>query len=197
MEMRSVLGLVLLAPIVHAAGGLAAMRTRRPGTHLARNVVHYAAQYGWFFALTLIPIAQVVAIEFTMPVWTAILATAFLGERVGGLRALAVVLGLVGVAVIVRPSVDHVDPGQLIALVAAMGFSIAFVSRQVAHRDRAAGRDHLLDARHPVGDRPRAGSPRVARAVGVGLAVDRGRRGLPAPTRTTAWRRHCATRRRR
>ncbi len=127
MEMRSVLGLVLLAPLVHAAGGLAAMRTRRPGAHLARNVVHYAAQYGWFFALTLIPIAQVVAIEFTMPVWTAILAVAFLGERVGALRALAVVLGLVGVAIIVRPGLDHVDPGQLIALAAALGFSIAFV----------------------------------------------------------------------
>lgn len=127
MEMRSVLGLVLLAPLVHAAGGLAAMRTRRPGTHLARNVVHYAAQFGWFFALTLIPIGQVVAIEFTMPVWTAILAVAFLGERVGALRALAVVLGLVGVIVIVRPGLDHVDPGQLIALAAAVGFSIAFV----------------------------------------------------------------------
>ncbi len=127
MEMRSVLGLVLLAPLVHAAGGLAAMRTRRPGAHLARNVVHYAAQYGWFFALTLIPIAQVVAIEFTMPVWTAILAVAFLGERVGALRALAVATGLVGVAVIVRPGLDHVDPGQLIALAAAVGFSVAFV----------------------------------------------------------------------
>jgi drug/metabolite transporter (DMT)-like permease len=127
MEMRSLLGLVLLAPLVRAAGGLAAMRTRRFGTHLVRHSVHYAAQFGWFFALTLIPIAQVVAIEFTMPVWTAILAVAFLGERVRALRALAIVLGLVGVAVIVRPRLDHVDPGQLIALAAAVGFAVAFV----------------------------------------------------------------------
>ena len=83
MEMRSLIGLALLYPLVRAAGGLAAMRTRRIGRHVARNAVHYAAQFGWFFALTLIPIAQVVAIEFTMPVWTAILATAFLGERLG------------------------------------------------------------------------------------------------------------------
>jgi drug/metabolite transporter (DMT)-like permease len=127
MEMRSLLGLVLLAPLVHAAGGLVAMRSHRPGAHLGRNVVHYAAQFGWFFALTLIPIAQVVALEFTMPVWTAILAVAFLGERLGALRVLAVVLGLAGVAVIVRPGLDHVDPGQLIALAAAVGFSVAFV----------------------------------------------------------------------
>ena len=127
MEMRSVLGLALLAPLVHAAGGLTAMRTQRVGTHLARHTVHYAAQYGWFFALTLIPIAQVVAIEFTMPVWTTIMAVAFLGERVNALRVLAVALGLVGVAAIVRPGLDHVDSGQLIALAAAVGFAIAFV----------------------------------------------------------------------
>ena len=58
MEMRSVLGFVLLWPLLHASGGLRAMRTERLGQQVARNVVHYAAQFGWFFALTLIPIAQ-------------------------------------------------------------------------------------------------------------------------------------------
>jgi drug/metabolite transporter (DMT)-like permease len=127
MEMRSLIGLVLLAPLVRAAGGFAAMRTRRIGTHLCRHTIHYAAQYGWFFALTLIPLAQVVAIEFTMPVWTTILAVAFLGERVSAMRVAAVALGIVGVALIVRPGLDHVDPGQLIALAAAVGFAVAFV----------------------------------------------------------------------
>lgn len=127
MELRSLIGLVLLAPLVHAAGGLAAMRTHRIGTHLARHTIHYGAQFGWFFALTLIPIGQVVAIEFTMPVWTTILAVAFLGERVTALRVAAVALGIVGVAMIVRPGLDRVDPGQLIALAAALGFAVAFV----------------------------------------------------------------------
>jgi len=127
MEMRSVIGFVLLWPLLHASGGLAAMRTRRLGRHLARNTVHYAAQFGWFFALTLIPIAQVVAIEFTMPIWTALLAVAFLGERLGAARIIAVLLGLVGVAVIVRPGVEHVDPGQLIALAAAVGFAVSII----------------------------------------------------------------------
>jgi drug/metabolite transporter (DMT)-like permease len=127
MEMRSLIGLVLLYPLVHAAGGLATMRTQRLGRHVARNSVHYAAQFGWFFALTLIPIAQVVAIEFTMPIWTAILAVAFLGERLGAARIAAVVLGLVGVAVIVRPGLEHVDPGQMIALAAAVGFAISVI----------------------------------------------------------------------
>ena len=103
------------------------MRTERLGRHIARNTVHYGAQFGWFFALTLIPIAQVVAIEFTMPIWTALLAVAFLGERLGAARIVAVALGLVGVVVIVRPGVEHVDPGQLIALAAAVGFAISII----------------------------------------------------------------------
>ncbi|MCE9657641.1 MAG: DMT family transporter [Burkholderiales bacterium] len=125
MEMRSLLGLLLLYPLVRASGGLAALRTGRAGLQVARNVFHYAAQFGWFMALTMIPIAQVVAIEFTMPIWTAIIAVSFLGERLGAARIAAVVLGLVGVAVIVRPATGHPDPGQLIALAAAVGFAIS------------------------------------------------------------------------
>jgi drug/metabolite transporter (DMT)-like permease len=127
MLMRSVLGMVLLWPLVHAAGGLSAMRTQRLPQHAARNVVHYAAQYGWFVALTLIPLAQLVSIEFTMPIWSAVLAVFFLGERMNGRKWLAVVLGLVGVAVIVRPSAGTVDAGQLIALACAFGFAISVV----------------------------------------------------------------------
>ena len=127
MEMRSLLGLVLLYPLVRASGGLLAMRTGRGGLHVARNAVHYAAQFGWFLALTLIPIAQVVAIEFTMPIWTAILAVAFLGERMNVPRVGAVVLGLVGVAVIVRPDAGHLEAGQLIALAAALGFGVSLI----------------------------------------------------------------------
>ncbi|MEY3510262.1 MAG: hypothetical protein RI914_861 [Pseudomonadota bacterium] len=127
MLMRSVLGMGLLWPLVHAAGGLSAMRTQRLPQHALRNGVHYAAQYGWFVALTLIPLAQLVSIEFTMPIWSAVLAVFFLGERMNGRKWLAVVLGLVGVAVIVRPSAGTVDAGQLIALACAFGFAISVV----------------------------------------------------------------------
>ena len=122
MEVRSVLGFVMLYPLVHLNGGLAAMRTARPLQHVARNLIHYAAQLGWFFALTLIPLGQVVAIEFTMPIWTALLAASFLGERMNLAKILAIALGLLGVTIIVRPSTSGVDPGQLIALGAAVGF---------------------------------------------------------------------------
>ena len=125
MEMRSVIGLVLLAPLIRAEGGLRVMRTLRLRGHVARNVVHYGAQFGWFFALTLIPLGQVVAIEFTMPIWTALLAAAFLAERMNAWKVLAVVLGLLGVGLIVRPSADGLNLGQVVALTAALGFAVS------------------------------------------------------------------------
>ena len=127
MLLRSVLGMAMLWPLVRASGGMAAVRTERLPQHVLRNVVHYAAQYGWFVALTLIPLAQVVSIEFTMPIWSAVLAVVFLGERMNGRKWFAVLLGLVGVAVIVRPGAGELNTGQLIALACAFGFAVSVV----------------------------------------------------------------------
>jgi len=127
MLLRSTLGMAMLWPLVRAAGGLTAVRTERLTQHVLRNAVHYAAQYGWFVALMLIPLAQVVAIEFTMPIWSAALAVVFLGERMNSRKWFAVVLGLVGVAVIVRPLAGELNAGQVIALAAAVGFAVSVV----------------------------------------------------------------------
>jgi drug/metabolite transporter (DMT)-like permease len=123
VEIRSLIGIVLFAPMVMAAGGLRAMRTRHFGRHVARNAVHYSAQFLWFLAIMMIPIAEVVAIEFTMPVWVALLAVFFLGEKMTPSRIAAVALGIVGVAIVVRPGLDHVEVGQVVALLAAIGFA--------------------------------------------------------------------------
>ncbi|AVT76748.1 hypothetical protein RPPS3_26850 [Rhodopseudomonas palustris] len=58
MELRSLIGFAMLYPLIHKAGGLTAMATARPLAHLSRNLVHYAAQIGWFYALTLIRSAR-------------------------------------------------------------------------------------------------------------------------------------------
>jgi drug/metabolite transporter (DMT)-like permease len=125
MLMRSAIGLCLLYPLIHRSGGFAVVKTSRLPQHIARNSIHFCAQLGWFYALTLIPIGQVVAIEFTMPIWTAILAAMFLGERITIWKTLAIALGLIGVILIVRPATGEIDPGQLIALAAAVGFGIS------------------------------------------------------------------------
>lgn len=125
MEVRSLIGLLMLWPIIHLNGGFGSMKTSRPLAHVTRNLVHYISQLGWFFALTLIPLSQLVSIEFTMPIWIAIMAAFFLGERINVWKIAAIVLGLIGVVIIVRPSTGAINPGQLIALGAAFGFGIS------------------------------------------------------------------------
>jgi len=127
MELRSVIGILMLYPLVYKSGGLANMKTGRPVQHIVRNIVHYGAQYSWFLALTLIPLAQVISIEFTLPIWTALFAMLFLGEKLNVWRVAAIVLGFAGVLVIVRPETGHIDPGQFVALAAAFGFGISVV----------------------------------------------------------------------
>ncbi len=125
MALRSTIGLLMLWPLLHANGGLAAIRTQRLREHTVRNTVHYGAQYAWFVALTMIPLAQVVAIEFTMPIWIILLAAAFLGERITRWKVLAVALGLLGVGLVVRPDAAGLNPGQAVALAAAIGFAVS------------------------------------------------------------------------
>lgn len=127
MELRAFIGFALLQPLVMKAGGWRAMRSAKPLRHLTRNAVHYAAQYAWLLAVTLIPLAQVISIEFTMPLWTAVLAYFFLGESMNRFKAAAIVLGLVGVVMIVRPVTGTVSLGQLVSLSAAVGFAISVV----------------------------------------------------------------------
>jgi drug/metabolite transporter (DMT)-like permease len=127
MELRSLIGIVLLYPLIRRDGGIRAMKTANLRRQILRNIVHYGAQCCWLTALTLIPLAQVISIEFTMPIWTAMLAVAFLGERMGVWKTTAVALGLVGVIIIVRPFSGAVSSGQLIALVAAIGYAISVI----------------------------------------------------------------------
>lgn len=126
-ELRSVVGFIILLPLVMASGGFSAMRTKRPMQHVARNVVHYMGQAGWLYALTLIPLAELVSIEFTTPIWTAILAVMFLGEKLNARKLIAIAFGMLGVLVIVRPGMGTIATGHLIVLCAAVSFGISMV----------------------------------------------------------------------
>ncbi|MBN9135138.1 MULTISPECIES: DMT family transporter [unclassified Phyllobacterium] len=126
MEMRSLIGLAMLYPLIRSSGGVRAMRTGRIWQHIGRNTAHYAGQFAWLQALSMIPLAQVIAIEFTTPAWTAVMAVAFLGERFNLWRTLTILLGIIGVVIIVRPGIGTIEMGQLIVLGAAFTFGISF-----------------------------------------------------------------------
>jgi drug/metabolite transporter (DMT)-like permease len=116
--------------------GLAAIRpeqlsnlgTQRMGLHLLRNSFHFVGQYVWTLSVTLLPLATVFALEFTMPVWVALLAVLLLGERMTVSRAGSIVLGFLGVLIILRPGLEAFRPAALLVLAGALIFSISLIA---------------------------------------------------------------------
>jgi len=122
---RNLICLAILA-VLFSYYGWRLARTAKPMRHLVRNTIHFASQFGWFYAIAHIPIAEVFAIEFTTPIWTALLAVLFLGERLNPARVAAVVLGFTGVLVILRPGGAVIDAASLAALAAAFGYALTY-----------------------------------------------------------------------
>ena len=103
-------------------------RARNMKLHLLRNTIHYASQYAWALSLTLLPLAMVFSLEFTMPAWTALLAIWLLNEKMTPSRIGVVLLGIVGVLVILRPGFADINPAVLLVLGAAFGFAIVMIA---------------------------------------------------------------------
>jgi len=123
---RSFVGLVVVMVLLRRSGW-APVKTRVFGMHLLRNVAHFGGQYGWFYGIALIPLTEVFAIEFTIPIWTAILATLFLGERMNRVRVAAVALGFVGILVILRPGMAVVSAPALAVLGGALCYAVSHI----------------------------------------------------------------------
>lgn len=120
--------LVLSAMLVMRADLRVHVRPRRMGLNFLRNTVHYISQYAWSLSLTMLPLAMVFALEFTMPAWTALLAVWLLHEKMTPSRLGVVVLGLVGVLVILRPGIASFNPAAFLVLAAAFGYAITMIT---------------------------------------------------------------------
>ncbi len=120
--------LILLALLAVRADLRVHALPRRMGLNTLRNTVHYASQYAWALSLTMLPLATVFALEFTMPAWTALLAVWLLHERMTPSRIGVVVFGLIGVLVILRPGIAGFNPATLLVLGAAVGYAITMIA---------------------------------------------------------------------
>lgn len=135
MLYRSVLGLAIVAAIL-ARRGFTQVRTRRPGAHVLRNLFHFTGQNLWFYGVAAIPLGQLVALEFTSPIWVALLAPLLLGERLSGLRLLGAALGFAGVVVVAEPGIAPFGWGHAAGLGAALGFALnAILTRRIMGHD--------------------------------------------------------------
>jgi drug/metabolite transporter (DMT)-like permease len=129
LALRAGLGLLVMATLAGLRPELrATINCRHIRLHLFRNTVHVGSSYLWAMSLLLIPLAMTFALEFTTPAWTLLLASPILGERLTASRIGAVVLGLLGVLVILRPGLATFQPGALLALMAAFGLAITLIA---------------------------------------------------------------------
>ena len=129
LALRSATGVAVLLFLAAARPALLAdLDAKRLPLHLFRNIIHFAATYGWALALTLLPLATVFALEFTMPVWVALLAIPTLGERMTRSRAACVVFGFAGVLVILRPGLAILQPAALLMLGVAAAFAVSVIA---------------------------------------------------------------------
>lgn len=120
----------LLLLWLSARGSLGILRTRRIGTHARRAAYGLVGMILNFGAVTLLPLAEATAINFSAAIWAVILSALLLHEKVGGWRWSAVLLGFAGVLVITQPGDGHIPlAGAAVALGAA--FMIALISIQI------------------------------------------------------------------
>jgi drug/metabolite transporter (DMT)-like permease len=125
--LRSIIGLLVVVILLQIKGWHHARTTRLP-TQIMRNIVHYGGQFGWFFGISLLPLAQVFALEFTVPLWGLLLAAIFLKEQLTSARLVALGLGLLGVIVILRPGLIPINVAVVAVLASAMCYAITHIT---------------------------------------------------------------------
>ncbi len=131
--LRYGLGLVFMLPFFLRLN-IADFQSARFGLHAIRGVLHAGGVMCWFYAMSRIPIAEVTAIGFTAPVFATIGAALFLGEKVRLRRILAVLIGLLGALIIIRPGIVAIELGALLMLIAAPLFAISDLMSKVLTR---------------------------------------------------------------
>jgi drug/metabolite transporter (DMT)-like permease len=127
MTYRSLLGIVIVCVAVGMTGTWRQINRQQLGLHTVRNVAHFTGQNLWFYALTVIPLAQVFALEFTTPIWVLLLSPLLLHERITRIGMIAALVGFVGVLIVTRPGSAPVSPGLIAAALCAIGFAFSAI----------------------------------------------------------------------
>ena len=127
MLYRSIVGVIIVFAILTLTGRWGQVTRRHTGLQIMRNLAHFSGQNLWFYAVTVIPLAQVFALEFTSPLWVLVLSPLVLGERLTPMRALAAVLGFIGILIVARPNPESLNPGVITAALSAICFAFTIM----------------------------------------------------------------------
>jgi drug/metabolite transporter (DMT)-like permease len=130
---RYLITLAIMLPWAYRTG-IAGLRTRRFPLHLFRNLIHYIGNLGWFFGVTLVTLADLSALQFTVPLFITVMAALILGEDVGRRRWSATCIGFIGVLIIVRPGYIPAELGTVAVMLSAFFYAASHVSTKVLSR---------------------------------------------------------------
>ena len=127
MLFRSFIGFLLVLGFILVRGEGKNISRRHMGVHVVRNLFHFSGQNLWFFALTVIPLAQVFALEFTTPLWILILSPLILGEGLSRKKISVGLIGFGGALLVAQPAMLGLSLGVISAALAAVGFAGSIV----------------------------------------------------------------------
>lgn len=127
---RNFFGFLIIGPIVFRTG-ISMLRTGRLRLYLVRAVFGLLAMFTWFHAVTYTPLAEAVALNFTMPLFVTLVAIAALGEKVGWRRWAATIVGFLGALVVIQPGFETITFGHIELLIASffMAASVIVIKR--------------------------------------------------------------------
>jgi len=131
---RAAFALVPIVLLISRLGGLSALRTQNYAGHLGRSLLTTLALIGFIYAFGQMPLADVVAIGFSAPLFITALSLPMLGERVGTRRWAAVLAGFIGVIIMVRPGAGVFDQVALVALAATVCYALGIISIRLLNR---------------------------------------------------------------
>jgi drug/metabolite transporter (DMT)-like permease len=134
MFFRGFFSLIPIAVLVARSGGVGTLRSRRPLSHVGRALVGIAAAFCFFYAYSLMPLADAYAIGFAGPLFMTALSVPVLGEKVGWRRWLAVLVGFTGVLVMLRPGQGVLSLEALVPLAAAAFYALTMLYVRILAR---------------------------------------------------------------
>jgi drug/metabolite transporter (DMT)-like permease len=156
--LRSVVSFPILLVMVHYESGLKSIFTPQANILILRGLMMLTAYLAYYIAFPALPLAEAIALFFMAPLFVTIGSGPFLGERVSPFAWVAVVLGLAGVFVILRPGSALFEPAALLSLFSAACYAFGMLlSRKHGGRVSATVQSFYQNCTYIVGSLAIAG----------------------------------------
>ncbi len=124
---RQIFGVILMSP-VFLKNGLRPLVTQRFGLHVVRSILNVGALLAYFAALSMEPLAKIVSLSLMSPIFASVFTVIFLHEKMTRYRWIALIMGLLGAAIILRPGYQAISLGASLALLSNVLWAMALVT---------------------------------------------------------------------